>query len=124
MMTNRQFYLLLVTTAAAGFLGGAVTNRTFSPGEAAAAKAPAAPKTVTAQEYRLVDAKGDTQVRIGYNDEGMATVSWIYKGKDQPAQFGKMQTLLIGNMWGFGQKKPQPAPQAQPQPPAQPQPKQ
>jgi hypothetical protein len=39
-----------------GFLGGAVTNRTFSAREADAAKAPAAPKSVTAQEYRLVDA--------------------------------------------------------------------
>ena len=42
--------------------------------------------------------------------------NWIYRGKDQPAQLGKEQTILIGNMWGFGQKKPQAQPPAQPQP--------
>ncbi|MBI5015244.1 MAG: hypothetical protein HZB55_07100 [Deltaproteobacteria bacterium] len=114
MMSNRQFSALLVTTAVAGFLGGAVSSRTFSAREADAAKAPAAPKSVTAQEYRLLDPSGNTQVRIGFNDDGLATVSWIYRGKDQPAQYGKEQTILIGNMWGFGQKKPQPPPPAQP----------
>lgn len=113
MMSKRQFSLLVLTTAVAGFLGGAVATRLPGAGVAQAAKAPAAPKNVTAQEYRLVDAAGNPQVRIGFNADGMATVSWIYRGKDQPAQVGKEQTIVIGNMWGFGQKKPAPAP-AQP----------
>lgn len=110
MISKRQFYLLFLTTAVAGVLGGAAATRLTGATAAQAAKAPAAPKSVTAQEYRLVDAAGNPQVRIGYNSDGLATVSWIYRGKDQPAQFGKEQTIVIGNMWGFGQKRPAPPP--------------
>jgi len=116
-MNKRQFYVLVAVTAAAGFLGGAASERLFSASQAMAAKA-AAPKTVTAQEFRLLDPAGATQVRIGFNEAGMATVSWFYRGKDQPSEVGKEQTIVIGNMWGFKPRKPQtppPAPAAQPQ---------
>ena len=115
MISKRQFTLLVLTTALAGFLGGAAATRLSGAQVAQAAKAPAAAKNVVAQEYKLVDAAGNTQVRIGYNQDGLAVVSWIYRGKDQPAQVGKEQTIVIGNMWGFGQKKPAPA---QPKPAA------
>ena len=106
-MNKKQFRTLILVTAAAGFLGGAVSDRIFSAGTAMAAKAAAAPKAVTAQEFRLLDAKGATQVRIGYNPDGLATVFWTYNGKD-PNLLGKEQSIVIGGLVGFGQpKKPQ-----------------
>jgi hypothetical protein len=111
-MNRRQFYVLVAVTAMAGLFGGAASERLFSGSQALAAKA-AAPKTVAAQEFRLLDPAGATQVRIGFNQEGMATVSWFYRGKDQPSEVGKEQTIVIGNMWGFKPRKAQTPPAAQ-----------
>jgi hypothetical protein len=104
-MNKRQFYVLMAVTAVAGFLGGAVSDRLFSASQAMAAKT-AAVKPVVAQEFRLLDPTGATQVRIGFNAEGLATVFWNYRGKDPNFQ-GKEQSIVIATLPGFAPRKPQ-----------------
>jgi hypothetical protein len=105
-MNRKQFYTLVAVTAVTGFLGGAASDRLFSASQAMAAKA-AAPKPVAGQEFRLLDSAGASQVRIGFNSEGLATVFWNYKGKDPNLQ-GKEQSFVIATIPGFAPKKPQP----------------
>lgn len=104
-MNKKQFYTLVAVTAVAGFLGGAASDLLFSAPQAMAAKA-AAPKPIAAHEFRLLDPSGATQVRIGFNSDGLATVFWNYKGKD-PNFIGKEQSFTIATMPGFAPKKPQ-----------------
>lgn len=110
-MNKKQFYTLVAVTAVTGFLGGAASERLLTTSQALAAKtaAPkaASTKAVTAQEFRLVDASGATQVKIGFNADGLATVFWNYRGKDTNLQ-GKEQSIVIATLPGFAPKKPQP----------------
>lgn len=107
-MNKRQFRTLIAVTAVAGFLGGAASERIFSASSALAAKKPSAPKIVAAEEFRLVDAQGNTQVRIGFNPtNGLATVFWTYNGSNPNLQ-GKEQQFQVGGMIGLPPPPPPP----------------
>ncbi len=96
-MKKGQFTVLVLVTAVAGFLGGAASERLFSASPSLAAAKAAPPKSVAAQEYRLLDAKGKVQVKIGFNTDGLATLFWNYRGKDPNLQ-GKEQALVLGTI--------------------------
>jgi hypothetical protein len=114
-MNKKQFKILVLVTALSGLVGGAVSERLFSASQAVAA-AKAAPKAaapagkaLVGSEFRLVDAKGAVQARIGFNTEGLATVFWQYHG-NQPTLQGKEQHVVIATLPGTQPPRQAPAP--------------
>ena len=82
-MSKRQFRILMVLTVISGLVGGGLSDWLFRGLPVRAAQSTVAPQVIEAQEFRVVDAEGNTRARLGYaKEDGMASLYlWDSAGK-------------------------------------------
>lgn len=73
-MTRAQFRILMLLTVVSGLVGGGLSDWLFRGLAARAAQTTVAPKMIEAQEFRLVDEKGNKRAALAFTAEEFGPV--------------------------------------------------
>lgn len=99
-MTRKQYLLMILLALVAGLIGGALSSQLFTIQSAFAEKALKPQKLVVAEEFRLVDKKGNNIARLHEGRNGPE----LFMGRHESVYTSisdKKIKIALGNTWVF-----------------------